>query len=316
MRILTSLAAIAIAASAPAYAQQQQQQQEEESTGQQILRGVLNVLGGGQQQNQPQAQPQTLPVQGQTSSIDSVLQHPRRAEDRARDAYRNPAQTLNFFRVEPGMTVVDYMPAGGWYSRVLIPYLGREGNYIGLNPELHPELTGYWDMYRNASSRIPADARQWVGMDGARVYGLNTDDDMASFAGSADRVLIFREVHNMRRFGWFHDSMMAIRTLLKDDGLVGVVQHRASQNAPVEYTLGDNGYQRQEDVIRLFAAYGFELVSAAEINANPRDPANWNGGVWSLPPSYRGADEGSAERARRAEIGESDRMTLLFRKVN
>jgi predicted methyltransferase len=118
----------------------------------------------------------------------------------------------------------------------------------------------------------------------------------------------------MRRFGWFHDTMMAVRTLLKDDGLLGVVQHRARANAPAAYTLGDNGYQRQEDVIALMNAYGFDLVAASEVNANPRDPANWEGGVWNLGPGYRGAAEGSAERARRAEIGESDRMTLLFRK--
>ena len=245
-----------------------------------------------------------------------MLNHPRRAEDRVRDEYRNPAETLAFFQLEPGMTVVDYMPAGGWYSRVLIPYLGDSGTYIGLNPELHPDLTGYWDMYRDAATRIPSDAAEWVGDEGAQVIGLNTDDDLSAHAGSADRVLIFREMHNMRRFGWMHDSMMAIRTLLADDGMVGVVQHRAAADAPVDYTMGQNGYQRRDDVVRLFEMYGFELVGESEINANPADPADWEGGVWSLPPGYRGAAEGSEERARRAQIGESDRMTLLFRKVS
>ena len=238
----------------------------------------------------------------------------RPAADRARDEYRNPAETLTFFGVEPGMTLVDYMPAGGWYSRVLIPYLGEDGTYIGLNPELHPELTGYWDLYRNAASRIPSDAREWVGDTGAEVIGLNTDDEMGPHAGTADRFLIFREVHNMRRFGWVHDTLIAARTLLKDDGLVGVVQHRADPDAPADYVLGDNGYLREQDVIALFESYGFELMARSEINANPDDPADWEGGVWSLPPGYRGAPEGSEERARRAAIGESDRMTLLFRK--
>ncbi|WP_338242684.1 class I SAM-dependent methyltransferase [Aurantiacibacter hainanensis] len=248
-------------------------------------------------------------------NLESVLLHPRRAEDRVRDEFRNPAETLAFFGVEPGMTVVDYMPATGWYSRVLIPYLGEEGTYIGLNPELHPSLTGYWDMYRDAATKIPSDAQGWVGDDGAEVVGLNTGDDaLESHAGTADRFLIFREVHNMRRFGWLHDSLVAARTMLKDDGLLGVVQHRADADAPASYVLGDNGYQREQDVIALFEAYGFELVARSEINANPSDPADWDGGVWSLPPSYRGAAEGSEERARRAEIGESDRMTLLFRK--
>ena len=320
MRILSCLAAAAVVAlSTPTLASQQQQEQDEPSTGEQILRGVLDVLSGRNQQQQQTTQPTQPAVDAQAEraqTMEEVLMHPRRADDRARDAWRHPAETLAFFDVEPGMTVVDYMPATGWYSRVLIPYLGRDGNYIGLNPELHPDLTGYWDMYRGASSRIPADARDWVGQDGARVWGLNTDDELDSFAGTADRVLIFREIHNMRRFGWLHDSMMAIRTLLKDDGLVGVVQHRARADAPLDYTFGDNGYQRQEDVIRLFAVYGFELVAASEINANPRDPANWERGVWSLPPTYAGATAGSREYRRRADIGESDRMTLLFRKVD
>jgi predicted methyltransferase len=105
-----------------------------------------------------------------------------------------------------------------------------------------------------------------------------------------------------------------MRRLLKDDGLLGVVQHRAKADAPADYVLGDNGYQREEDVVRLFEAYGFELVDRSEINANPADPANWEGGVWTLPPGYRGAPEGSARRAELDAVGESDRMTLLFRK--
>lgn len=257
-----------------------------------------------------------VPAAAQDSAaLQQALAHDRRADDRARDRWRNPAETLSFFRVEPGMTVVDYMPAGGWYSRILIPYLGPQGTYIGLNPELHPRLTGYWDMYRDTAARFPAEAREWVGDGHARVIGANTDDDLAALAGTADRVLIFREIHNMRRFGWLHDSLVTIRRLLKDDGLVGVVQHRAKPDAPIDYTLGNNGYQREEDVIRMFETYGFELVGRSEVNANPNDPANWEGGVWTLPPGYRGAPEGSARRAELDAIGESDRMTLLFRKL-
>ena len=118
----------------------------------------------------------------------------------------------------------------------------------------------------------------------------------------------------MRRFGWLHDTLVTARRLLKDDGLLGVVQHRAKADAPASYTLGDNGYQREKDMIAIFDAYGFDLVAKSEINANPKDPANWEGGVWTLPPGYRGGPEGSARRADLDAIGESDRMTLLFRK--
>jgi predicted methyltransferase len=247
-------------------------------------------------------------------ALAEALAHSRRDADRARDSHRNPAETLAFFQIRPGMTVVDYMPAGGWYSRILIPYLGEQGAYLSLNPELHPSMTGYWDMYRGTAEKFPAEAREWVGGEGARVIGANTDDDLAALAGTADRFLIFREIHNMRRFGWLHDTLLTARSLLKDDGLLGVVQHRAKADAPASYTLGDNGYQREKDVIAIFDAYGFDLVARSEINANPNDPANWEGGVWTLPPGYRGVPEGSPRRAELDAIGESDRMTLLFRK--
>ncbi|HSG35480.1 MAG TPA: hypothetical protein VLA37_13160 [Sphingomonadaceae bacterium] len=303
MRKFIGLAAIAaVAMAGPALAQQ--------DDGREILNRVLQSILGPEPT--PTPAPGT-PEYQQGTRIEQVLAHPRRDADRARDRYRHPEETLRFFQVEPGMTVVDYMPADGWYSRILIPYLGEQGTYIGLNPELVGDFGPYWDMYRNAPTRIPADARQWVGNEGANVFGANTDEIPSWMNGRADRFLIFREIHNMRRFGWLHDSLLAARTMLKADGLLGVVQHRARANAPASYTLGDNGYQREEDVVALFHAYGFELVSRSEINANPNDPANWEGGVWALPPSLRGADT-QAERDRRTAIGESDRMTLLFRK--
>ena len=244
-----------------------------------------------------------------------VLADSRRDADRVRDQYRHPAETLAFFDVQPGMTVVDFMPAGGWFSRVLIPYLGDSGTYIGLNPSVPESMTGNMANMRNYAANLPAQARGWVGEEGARVIGANSDTVPDELAGTADRFLIFREMHNIRRLGWFHETMVTARKLLKDGGMLGIEQHRAAPGQPMSYVLGDNGYQREADVIALLSAYGFELVARSEINANPRDPANWERGVWSLPPVFSGAAEGSEERARRAAIGESDRMTLLFRKV-
>ena len=257
-----------------------------------------------------------LPAAAQQEATDArlaeVLAHSRRDEDRARDPHRNPAETLAFFQVRPGMTVVDYMPAGGWYSRIIIPYLGERGTYVSLNPELHPEMTGYWDTYRGTAEKFPAEARGWVGQEGARVLGANTDGELDPLAGTADRFLIFREMHNMRRFGWLHDSLVTARRLLKDDGLLGIEQHRAKADAPAAYTLGDNGYQREQDVIAIFAAYGFDLVARSDVNANPKDTKNWPQGVWMLPPGLRGATDET--RPKMLAIGESDRMTMLFRK--
>ncbi len=291
----------------------------QESTGERVLRGVLQGLLGPtpEEEQQPQQQVEQPQQQVLTDAqrMAQVLAGPRRDEDRPRDQYRHPAETLDFFRVRPGMVVADYMPATGWYSRVLIPYLGEQGTYIGVDPRLDDRFGSYWDMYRNTSTRLPREARQWVGLSGARVIGLNTDEVPEDLHGTVDRFLIFREVHNMRRYGWLHESLMAARALLKDDGLLGVVQHRARADAPLEDTFGDKGYQHEADVIALFELHGFELVARSPINDNPRDPSDFPIGVWTLPPNFVGVDADDAQRhAELQAIGESDRMTLLFRK--
>ncbi len=309
MRILTGLtAALAVSFASPAMAQSSSP-----------LGGVLDrvldrVLGPAPEEEESAEAVIEEEVAPVVLSMDDVLAHSRRNDDRVRDQYRHPASTLSFFDVRTGMTVVDYMPSGGWYSRILIPYLGENGRYIGLNPAIPEDSTGFFGSMLNYDEGLPAQARGWVGDEGASVMGANVGEVPEGLNGTVDRFLIFREIHNMRRANWFHDSMVAARALLKDDGLLGVVQHRANDDAPAEYVLGDKGYQREQDVINLMAAYGFELVSRSEINANPRDPADWELGVWSLPPVYAGAEEGSEEAARRRAIGESDRMTLLFRK--
>ncbi|HSJ77128.1 MAG TPA: hypothetical protein VK913_00205 [Erythrobacter sp.] len=261
----------------------------------------------------------TVPAAAQSHinpALTEVLAGDHRAQDRARDLYRHPAETLAFFGVEPGMTVVDFMPSGGWYTRVLIPYLGAQGSYIGLNPDVGESGgPGFFASMRNTAENFPGQAAGWVPAGGARVIGANVGAMPDTLNGTVDRFLIFREIHNIRRLGWFHEVAVAARAVLKDDGLLGVVQHRANPDAPASYLLGDNGYQREQDVIALFEAYGFELLARSEINANPRDPANWERGVWTLPPTYGGTP--ATDTARRAEldaIGESDRMTLLFRK--
>jgi predicted methyltransferase len=119
----------------------------------------------------------------------------------------------------------------------------------------------------------------------------------------------------MLRNGWLHADMLTFRRLLKPGGMVGIEQHRAHPYDPYSATDGSKGYLREQDVIALFDLYGFDLVARSEVNANPKDPANWENGVWTLPPGYRGT--GPNDTARRAEldaIGESDRMTMLFRK--
>ena len=82
-----------------------------------------------------------------------------------------------------------------------------------------------------------------------------------------------------------------------------------------DYGARQRGYMREQDVINIFEANGFELASKSEINANAKDPANWERGVWTLPPVLAtGSDD--PKRAEYLAIGESDRMTLLFKKAD
>lgn len=233
-----------------------------------------------------------------------------RKDDSARDQYRHPVETLEFFQVAPDMKVGEYAPGGGWYSRMLGDYLNADGKLVGLffTPE-----NGVFDektrtAIREAAAGFPAKVEEWTGRPAAQTSGLTLDQIGDADKGSLDRILVIRMLHNMMRWNFADSELKALRELLKDDGLLGIVQHRARPDAPYAYTDGNNGYLREEDVIRLVELEGFELVGKSEVNANPRDTADHVGGVWQIPPAWASKDE-----AKKA-IGESDRMTLLFRK--
>jgi predicted methyltransferase len=246
-------------------------------------------------------------------ALATVLADARRGEDAARDRYRHPAETLAFFQVEPGMTVVDYLPAGGWYTRVLAPYLGPEGHYVAMGPDLTGETNSYFlNSMGGLAEKFPAQASKWDLGRSATISAFNVPDVPSALEGQVDRVLIFRELHNQFRFGWLHDDMLAIRKLLKPGGMVGLTDHRMFEDAPYAMSDGNKGYLRESDVIALMDAYGFDLVAKSEINANPMDTKDYERGVWMLPPSLAGATD--ATRPKMLAIGESDRMTLLFRK--
>ena len=250
-------------------------------------------------------------------SLENVLAHERRDNDRARDQYRNPAETLAFFQIEPTMTVAEYAPGGGWYTRVLAPYLMPAGQYVAFN------LDSDTGTYRNRAQE--ARAKAWtedfksglaesMGVEASDVMAFETDEMPEGVAGTVDRVVIFRSMHGLNNSNNADTVLKAAWTMLKPGGMVGVVQHRAPEGASYEeYGLNQRGYMRKQDVVAIFEANGFELAAESEVNANPNDPANWEGGVWTLPPVLRYGDQ---DRAKYEAIGESDRMTLLFRKVD
>ena len=279
-----------------------------------VLGRLLEVILGPDEQPQEADDPADATDQidvgvDEPQTLEQVLADPRRDNDRARDAYRHPQQTLDFFQVRPGHTVVDYMPASGWYTRILVPYLTPNGLYIGLTP--NPDAADnerFADYFRGLPDDFRKNAPDWVLDGGSSVAIYGTQDLPEGIDGQVDRVLIFREMHNLLRSGAMYSELTRIRSLLKDDGMVGIVQHRAKESAPADYTLGGKGYLRQSDVIGLMRAHGFELVASSEINANFRDTADHPNGVWELLPSL------GTKREELRSIGESDRMTLLFRK--
>ena len=244
-----------------------------------------------------------------------VLEHERRAEDAARDEFRNPAETLAFFQVEADQTVLEYAPGGGWYTRILAPYLAEKGGYIavGFDPDNIESLpVDFRAQVREGGETFAATQSEALGIDAEKLpfhFGNEVPDELD---GTVDRVLMIRMMHNLIRWGIAESEIAALRDTLKPDGLLGVVQHRAKADAPDDYVDGNAGYLKEADLIAFFEANGFELVGSSEINANPNDTADYDNGVWTLPPSYALGDE---DRETYAAIGESDRMTLLFRKA-
>lgn len=251
-----------------------------------------------------------LPAAARTA-LAPVLADPRRDKDRARDVWRHPEAVLGFCHVAPGMKVVDYMPGGGWWTRILVPWLGESGRYIALNPDVHAAPPQMQQFLGNMAASYPAKVSEWTGAAPTRFDAFNTDGLPTALNGTADRVMIMRQVHNIHRLGMLFAEMAAVRRLLKPDGLLCIEEHRAKPNAPADYADGSKGYVRQSDVIALMQAHGFDLVATSEISANRKDTADYPEGVWVLPPTLR---LGAKDRERYEAIGEADRMTLLFRK--
>ncbi len=246
-------------------------------------------------------------------ALAEAIADPRRNEDRPRDVHRHPAQTLSFFGVAPEMKVGEYAPGGGWYSRLLGLYLGPKGTFTGLffNP-VHDAFSDKAKQgIRDGAAKFPAEVAGWSGLPAERFSAFTLGSVPDGEKGSFDRILVIRMMHNLVRWNNADSEIKTLRDLLKPDGMIGIVQHRAKRNAPFAYTDGSKGYLREADVIRFMEMNGFALVRKSEINANRKDSADWPEGVWTLPPNLRLKEQ---DKAKYLAIGESDRMTLLFRK--
>ena len=236
--------------------------------------------------------------------IDSVNSLHRSEHNITRDQYRNPYETLSFFRIEPEMTVIELSPGRGWYTEILAKYMYDKGRYI-VAP-YNPKLGGYAKRLWNSYNELLKSNEVYSKVETIFLFDKLADDN------SVDAVLTFRNVHN-----WVKDNDENAKKIFKQSfsalrsgGYFGIVEHRADNKISLD-EMYNSGYMTEEFVIDLAKNVGFVLVDKSEINANYKDLKNYPKGVWTLPPSLRLKDK---DKDKYLEIGESDRMTLLFQK--
>jgi predicted methyltransferase len=271
-----------------------------------LLMAACQPTGALQQSPAPL---QAASTANRTALLEQAVAHSERTPANvARDRYRHPVETLDFFEVDPSDTVVEIWPGGGWYTEILAPYLAAGGGKLYVvapewgrsgveklkqaNPSLYgPVQVADFPVFELSATRTPD--------------------------GTADVVLTFRNVHNWR-MGYRRDdkqdysaeAFRQIYAMLKPGGVLGVVDHRLPESASAERER-TSGYIKVSTVRALAESAGLRLAATSEINANPKDTADWPDGVWTLPPSLALKEK---DRERYLAIGESDRMTLKFMK--
>ncbi len=244
--------------------------------------------------------------------LDAALKGTNRSdEDRARDAWRHPRETLRFFGVAPAMTVVEIWPGGGWYTRILAPYL-KSGGGIYYAAQIDPAAG---ERAAAAVDRFRTDFAAADVYGAVRITTLGAGEIAPE--DSADVILTFRNVHNWMSRGTAEENFKTFYRALKAGGVLGVVEHRADEGASDQDA--SSGYVKESTVKTIAEAAGFEFVESSEINANPNDTRDHPYGVWTLPPVRRsspspGQENPNFDRAKYDAIGESDRMTLKFIK--
>jgi predicted methyltransferase len=272
-----------------------------------LFAGTAYAQQAAQDQPSGDLVPPTSASDFTASQLDAVLAGSwRSATNKARDVYRHPKATLQFFGLQPDQTVIEITPGGGWYSEVLAPLLRDNGHYIaalsgGDGSEQKQDATGL-------RAKFAADPAEYSK---ASIVTFNPKAPVFGAPGSADMVLTFRNVHNWTMAGTAPAMFKAFYTVLKPGGTLGVVDHRAAAGANLD-AVKSSGYLPTDYVIKLATDAGFKLDAQSEINANPKDTKDYPKGVWTLPPTLALGDQ---DRAKYLAIGESDRMTLRFVKV-
>jgi predicted methyltransferase len=246
--------------------------------------------------------------QATAQALDNILADPHRAAvDRARDRYRHPKETLLFFGMRPEMAVLEVWPEPGWYTDIIAPLVRDRGKYYAavIEPDPGSRYVGMrLEAYRNKLASYP------TLYGSATIVTFPTHGGDVAPPGTLDMVVTFRNIHNWMAQDSAPQVFATIFRALKPGGVLGVVEHRGNPSVPQD-PRAKTGYVNEDYAIQLIRAQGFRLLGSSEVNANPKDTKDYAQGVWTLPPAYRLGDQ---DRAKYAEIGESDRFTLKFEK--
>ncbi len=279
--------------------------------------GALALASCGKKDDPAKVEAKAAAKAGPNTIEAAVAGNWRPPADRARDVWRHPVESLKFWELKPGQTVVEFWPGAGWYTDILAPFLA---DTRGKLYEAMLETTG------------PADPAAATIVDGYRrklaekkkVYGevaftaFGPTSGPVAPAGSADLVLFLRNLHNWMAGGIAEKAFKDALAALKPGGILGIEEHRG-QPGRVQDVLAEDGYVQQDYVIQMAKEAGFILIGTSEINANPKDTKDHPFGVWTLPPTRLSAPRGEPaepgfDHSKYDAIGESDRMTLKFAK--
>lgn len=244
-----------------------------------------------------------------SSAIATAIAAPSR--DTARDVFRNPQATLEFFGLQEDMTVVEIWPGGGWYTAIINPVVKEKGTFYAAGFHEYEGAPGYYKRLNDGFAKKVAEEPEFAGIKTTSFHQTKFLD--IAPAGTVDMVLTFRNVHNFYMGdgdAGIENAFRAFHTALKTGGVLGVVDHRMPEDLDQEANKR-SGYVKQSYVIAAAEKAGFELVASSEINANPKDNAQHPRGVWTLPPRLALGEE---DKEKYLAIGESDRMTLKFVK--
>jgi predicted methyltransferase len=245
---------------------------------------------------------------GEDSRLKEIISGEHRsAEEKGRDQYRHPYETLTFFGIREDMTVVEIYPGAGWYTQILAPYLKDKGKLIAAVYDRDPKTQKSWMVEYNQKFSDRYLGKTELYGDIALVDMVPPDRVELAPPGSVDMILDFRNAHNW--LPWGSDAVAAgWYKVLKKGGVVGLIAHRMDASKPYD---PENGYVHQQAIVDLMVKNGFELAASSEVNSNPKDTKDHPEGVWTLPP---GLSLGEEKSEKYLAIGESDRMTLKFVK--